>query len=288
MRKYLILSAIMVAVFIFIPGTAKAAEPGMDYAGEILIDTSRNGEAWYVNPQSLMRVYLGRPAEALEQFQSRAVYVNFSNIARLSETEGGENDDEYAEAVSGYVLSPSDLLGAAWYVNPDTKHRMRLAVASDAWEVMGTGKSVSRSVIDSIPEEPEGEPRITNGLAVSDVESADTLNMADGSKVRLIGVDTPSNPDLQEAAISRIKELVADYQITLEADVKRQAADGTPMRFVHARSVNVSHDLVRNGLAFPAIQFPNFRYAEMMIVGSIDAQRNKLGFYNPVYWQNKQ
>lgn len=287
MRKYLVLSAIMLAAFIFIPGTAKAAEPGMDYAGEILIDTSRNGEAWYVNPQSLMRVYLGRPVEALERLRSRAIYVNFSNIARLAETEGGENDDEYAEAVSGFVLSPSDLLGAAWYVNPDTKHRMRLAVASDAWEVMSMGTPVSRSVLESIPAEPEGEPRITNGLAISDVESADTLKMVDGSKVRLIGVDTPSNPDLQEAAINRIKELVADYQVTLEADVKREAPDGTPMRFVHARAVNVSYDLVRNGLAFPAIQFPNFRYAEMMIVGSIDAQRNKLGFYDPVYWQNK-
>ena len=69
--------------------------------GKILIDTGRHGEAWYVNPQSRMKVELGRPADALSRLKDRAVYVGFVNIARLAERDGEKTDAAYAKKVSG-------------------------------------------------------------------------------------------------------------------------------------------------------------------------------------------
>jgi endonuclease YncB( thermonuclease family) len=284
MRRYIWL-ALLAAIFCFLPaGVSAASDPQAEAkanAGRILIDVAAHGEAWYVNPQSLARVYLGRPHEALERLQKRAIYVNFWNISRLAESDGMPNDVEYAKAVAGYVLSPDDLLGAAWYVSPSLGLRLRLATPDDAWLVMKTGVAVSSAVLKAIPIETETEVKPVGEHAVKKIVSADTLDLDDGSRVRLISVDVPSNPDLQQAAMDRIASVIGGRTVMLETDVKDTDAAGNKLRFVRAGDVNLNYDLVRNGLAFHNIEFPNYRYAEQLIVGGLDAMNQKKGFWQP-------
>jgi len=279
--------AFFAAVFCFLPaGVMAAGEPLAEAkanAGRILIDVASHGEAWYVDPQSLTRVYLGRPHEALERLQKRAVYVDFGDISRLAESSGLPNDAEYAQAMSGYVLAPSDLIGAAWYVPPSQSIRLRLATPDDAWQVMTrTGVAVLPAVLKVIPVESEtGEVPPSGEHAVKEIVSADTLVLDDGSRVRLISVDVPSNPDLQQAAMDRIASIVDGRSVMLESDVKDADTAGNKLRFVRAGDINLNYDLVRNGLAFHNIESPNFRYAEQLIVGGLDAMTQKKGFWRP-------
>jgi endonuclease YncB( thermonuclease family) len=291
MRKHYGIALFSLAFACFLPAAAHAAEPvegapvtivataADALAGRVLIDAGRHGEAWYVNPQSRMKVFLGRPADALERLKDRAVFVSFGNIARLAETADASTDAAYGQAVAGDVLAPDDLVGAAWYVNPATGLRMRLATADDAWLVMRTGSPVPHATIDAIPTEPPAAPKVTVARVLKAV-SGDTLELTDGKKVRLLSVSVPSNPDLQAAAMARLDALSAGRTVLLEKDGKDTDANGTEWRFVHAGPANLSYELVRGGLAFQEIDFPNYKYAELLIVGSIDAERLKKGFWN--------
>ena len=282
MRKFLTCAVIVMATFLVLPNVSHAASASPEQLGKILIDGERNGEAWYVNPQTHMKVYLGRPHEALERLSRSGINISFVSIARLSESVAVPQDDEYAVAVSGFVLNPKDVLGASWYVNPVTGRRMRLATPHDAWMVMQTGASVPSSAIDGITEELAPEATFISA-AVVEVESANILKLADGTRVQLLSVEIPDNPELQEAAMALISSRVAHTTVTLERDKKSLAPDATPYRFVHANGVNISHDLIRNGLAFPDIKYPNYRYAEMFQVAFLDAARLEVGFWNPIY-----
>jgi len=256
-----------------------AAAVPAELIGRVVLDVSSHGEAWYVNPQSNMRVYLGRPAEALDRLVARAFLVNYMHIERLAERSGDDYDAEYAAQVAGYIMAPNDLVGAAWYIDPDTQLRRRLATANDAWEIMRTGMPVDSAVLASIPAEPEDAPRVTEA-EVKEVKSADVVGLDDGTEVRLLSVDVPSNEDLQQAAMARLSELLLGRSVRLESDRSNTDQYGRLQRYVHSGDVNVNLDLVRQGLAFHNIESPNYQYADQFIVAGIDAMRHGFGFWS--------
>ena len=287
MRKYLIAACLVVAACLLPDGSrsAQAAAPSSEdlarsYAGQVLIDAARHGEAWWVDPRSLKKVYLGRPHEALERLRQRASLVTFDNIVRVAESEGLAQDAGYAQATAGYVLAPSDVIGAAWYVHPSLKIRLRLATPDDAWLVMKTGTPVASATLDAIAVDADADKPPSGEHAVKRIKTADTLVLDDDSEIRLISVDVPSNPDLQQAAMDRIAAVTAGKKVTLEADVRDTDEAGTKLRFVSVGGLDLSYDLVRNGLAFHDIVSPNFKRAEMIIVGGLDAMNQKKGFWN--------
>ncbi len=280
MRRYSILSIGTAVLACVIPFATHAATYAPDaLLGKILIDTGRHGEAWYVNPQSRMKVALGRPEEALTRLRDRAIYIGFVNIARLAERDGEKTDAAYAKKVAGFVLAPNDVIGAAWYVDPATGLRRRLATPDDAWQIMRVGSPVSSKVLDAIPSEA-ASPLVFSVATVKKAVAGNMLELNDGRKVALISVDVPANPDLQQAAMSKLDALTAGKTVLLEKDGKDKDDQGRTWRFVHAGEANLSYELVRNGLAFHEIDFPNYKYAEMLIVGSLDAARLKRGFWN--------
>jgi endonuclease YncB( thermonuclease family) len=255
------------------------AEVPAHLMGRVLIDVSSHGEAWYVNPRSHMRVFLGRPSDALERLVARAFHVNYMHVERLAEHQGDNHDAEYAATVAGHVMQPNDLIGAAWYIDPDSMLRRRLASANDAWLIMKDGVPVNGATLAGIPVEPDDPPKVSEA-EVAEVKTADTVALDDGSEVRLLSVDIPSNEDLQEAAKSRLRELLLGRKVRLERDWKDTDSSGRRQRYVHSGDVNVNLDLVRRGLAFHNIEYPNYAYAEQLIVAGIDAMRHGFGFWD--------
>ncbi len=279
MRRSVCIGMATVVLACALPLITHAATAPDALLGKILIDTGRHGEAWYVNPQSRMKVELGRPADALSRLKDRAVYVGFVNIARLAERDGEKTDAAYAKKVSGAVLAPDDVIGAAWYVDTVSGLRHRLATPDDAWQIMRTGIPVSSKVLDAIPSEG-ATPTVFSVVQVKHAIAGDTLELIDGTKVVLISVNVPANPALQDAAKLRLDAITAGKTVVLEKDGKDKDADGRTWRFVHAGETNVNYELVRDGLAFQVIDFPNYKYAEMLIVGGLDAARLQRGFWN--------
>ncbi|MEA3248746.1 MAG: thermonuclease family protein [Patescibacteria group bacterium] len=279
MKPKIALITVVTALMALAPLSMARADVPAGLMGRILIDVSSHGEAWYVNPRSHMRVSLGRPREALERLVARAFHVNYMHIERLAERVGDDHDVEYAETVAGHVIQPDDLLGAAWYVDPNSKLRRRLATSHDAWEIMKSGVPVNGDTLAGIPVEQDDPPKITE-VEVTAVKTADIVELDDGSEVRLLSVDIPSNEDLQEAAKSRLRELLLGRKVMLERDWKDTDRSGRMQRYVHSGEVNVNLDLVRRGLAFHNVEYPNFEYAEQLIVAGIDAMRHGFGFWS--------
>ena len=261
-------------------GTRAMETPAEPHLGKVLIDVSSRGEAWYVNPQTRARVFLGRPAEALERLKERAVHVSFANIARLPAAEGEPRDDAYAKAQAGLVMAPDDLVGASWYVDPSTGMRLRLAVPDDAWAIMLRGTPASAATLAAIPVEATAPPAKTALGVVKKVKSADTLELEGGKTVRILSVTTPSNPELQEAAMAKLRPLVEGRTVLLERDHSGDDIDGAALRHVHAGIKNLGYELVRGGLAFHDIKYPDYKYAELLIVGQLDAARSLKGFWD--------
>ncbi|HTM68362.1 MAG TPA: hypothetical protein VL426_03615 [Candidatus Binatia bacterium] len=274
------LAAAAIGWFLPLATHAMEAAPADPNLGKVLLDVSSHGEAWYVNPQTRARVYLGRPEEALERLKDRAVYIGFENIARIGEAEGQPCDADYAKAQAGLVLAPDDLVGAAWYVDPATGMRERLAVPDDAWRIMRAGTPASAATLAAIPVEASVAPEKTAVAIVKKVRNADTLELESGKTVRILSVTTPSNPELQEAAIAKLRPLVEGKPVLLERDRSGDDVDGAMLRHVHAGAANLGYELVRGGLAFHDIKFPDYKYAELYIVGSIDAARLRKGFWD--------
>jgi hypothetical protein len=52
-------------------------------AGRILLQVEKNGEAWYINPLSLSRHYLGRPEDAYEIMRGYGIGISDENIAKI-------------------------------------------------------------------------------------------------------------------------------------------------------------------------------------------------------------
>jgi endonuclease YncB( thermonuclease family) len=276
-----IIAIISLLVMTGVPTALDAAEFPEHLLGRVVIDVSSKGEAWYINPQSRMRVYLGRPEEALERLTARTVYLNYLNIARIApdNAQAEDGDLEYVAQVVGNVMTPNDLIGASWYVDPDRRVRRRLATANDAWRIMQDGVPVSAAQLAGIPIEGLSLPRFSQAR-VAGVVNGTTLSLSDGREVLLLSVSVPDNENLQAAAKTHLEGLLVGKDVVLERDSVNIDAAGRLWRFVHLGEVNVNLDLVRRGLAFDEIDTPNYRYAEQLIVARLDAARHNSGLWN--------
>ncbi len=52
-------------------------------AGRILLQVESNGEAWYVNPKTKLRHYMGRPSNAFELMRAQGVGVSNNNLEKI-------------------------------------------------------------------------------------------------------------------------------------------------------------------------------------------------------------
>ena len=98
---------------------------------------------------------------------------------------------------------------------------------------------------------------------VSRVIDGDTVELIDGERVRLIGIDTPEkgNKCYKESAI-RLSELVEGKDVILERDVEDKDRYGRLLRFIFLYKENINVKLVREGLAKMYTIKPNVKYHE--------------------------
>jgi endonuclease YncB( thermonuclease family) len=108
----------------------------------------------------------------------------------------------------------------------------------------------------------------TNGRAVEVVRivDGDTIVVAiggtRGTKVRLIGIDTPERGDCMfKAATERMRALVEGKSVRLERDVSETDRYGRLLRYVYAGDTFVNAAMVREGFANAATFPPDVAHA---------------------------
>lgn len=75
---------IFIIIFLFFPVLLiKADSIAENTAGRILIAVQSHGEAWYVNPDTLARFYLGRPADAFALMRGQGIGITDNDLKKI-------------------------------------------------------------------------------------------------------------------------------------------------------------------------------------------------------------
>ncbi len=98
-------------------------------------------------------------------------------------------------------------------------------------------------------------------VIVSRVIDGDTVEIASGERVRLLGMNTPElgQPYHDEAA-NRLKEFVEGKSVTLESDINEKDQYGRLLRYVYVDEKFVNAELVKEGYANVYILPPNTKH----------------------------
>lgn len=140
------------------------------------------------------------------------------------------------------------------------------AAASWAW----TSLSGSSPTLEKDPSIP-GPPAAATKAHVKRVVDGDTLQLADGTRVRLIGVNTPETVDPRrpvqaygKEASEFTKKTLTGKDVLLDYDVERRDKYNRALAYVWlADGTFFNAELIRQGYAQTMTIPPNVRYADL-------------------------
>jgi len=101
---------------------------------------------------------------------------------------------------------------------------------------------------------------------VTKVIDGDTVELADGRRVRYLGIDTPESGEYYaEEATARNKELVEGKTVELQRGDRDQDEYGRLLRYVYIDGVFVNAELIVQGYATAYIFDPDDRYSQILV-----------------------
>lgn len=135
--------------------------------------------------------------------------------------------------------------------------------------------------------EPAGGPDDAETALVIDVIDGDTLVVAGGRTVRILGIDTPEthSPNVSgpqpfgAEATDRLADLVAGGRVRLERDVTEVDHYDRELRHVWAGDTLVAEQLLAEGLGHTLIIPPNARHADRLRAAEAEARAAGRGLW---------
>ena len=120
------------------------------------------------------------------------------------------------------------------------------------------------------------------GARVAFVVDGDTVELADGRRVRYIGINTPEVDQPYAAEATAFNEsLVAGREVRLETDAQESDPYGRILAYVWAGDTFVNLELVRQGYAVATTVPPNVRYADAFVRAEREAREAARGLWAP-------
>ncbi|MBI4250539.1 S8 family serine peptidase [Candidatus Uhrbacteria bacterium] len=124
--------------------------------GRILMQVESKGEAWYVRPDTGMRIFMGRPADAFALMRTLGVGIGNTDLERIivagSSKTPTASDLAFAKKHAGKIFLQVQEKGRAWYLHPKELRRYFLGRPSDAFEIMRkTGLGITNKDLLLIP-----------------------------------------------------------------------------------------------------------------------------------------
>ena len=97
--------------------------------------------------------------------------------------------------------------------------------------------------------------------AVTSVIDGDTIDIDDGRRIRLLGIDTPerfTDPECYgDEAFNHLAQLLGDSKVELEYDIEREDSFGRTLAWVRTSELFVNAQMVDDGFACVLIIPPN-------------------------------
>ncbi len=121
---------------------------------------------------------------------------------------------------------------------------------------------------------------------VERVVDGDTIVLANGDRVRYIGINTPESVQpgrpvecYGREAAQKNKDLVQGRRVTLEKDVSDRDSFGRLLRYVYVDGLFVNGELVKGGYAKAAPYPPDTRHHDTFVALQREASRSNLGLW---------
>ncbi|MCK5211517.1 right-handed parallel beta-helix repeat-containing protein [Candidatus Parcubacteria bacterium] len=109
-------------------GPVDAASLADSLSGKILLQVEDNGEAWYINPDTKTRYYMGRPADAFALMRELGLGISNADFDLFNLVAPSR--------LSGQILLRVEENGEAYYVNPENNEMLFLGRPADAFQIM--------------------------------------------------------------------------------------------------------------------------------------------------------
>lgn len=126
--------------------------------GRILLQAQSRGQAWYVNPKTGARSFLGRSNDAFTTMRKQGVGVSNADFERLfGVVPAGHQklyvkNDALGTRLAGSILLQIERNGEAYYLDPANQTGYYLGRPTDAFAVMrGRGLGITDANISEVP-----------------------------------------------------------------------------------------------------------------------------------------
>lgn len=120
---------IISSIFAFSYSSKADSELSDKLAGKILLQIENNGEAWYLDPDSKSRLFLGRPDDAYRIMKELGLGIKAKELATYL-------DSSFPKRLAGKILLSVEEHGEAYYINPDNLKGYYLGIPQDAFNIM--------------------------------------------------------------------------------------------------------------------------------------------------------
>lgn len=118
-------------------------------------------------------------------------------------------------------------------------------------------------------------------LKVQKVIDGDTVELSNGEKVRLIGINTPEKgqPYFKEAK-DALEKLILEREVRLELDIAAKDMYGRTLGYLYVDNEFINQDMIESGYAVVDTVPPNVRYADELVSALDKAKSDCSGMWN--------
>lgn len=144
-----------------------------------------------------------------------------------------------------------------------------------------TGEIVGKPTTTSTSSTSTTTTTVLSLTVVSKVIDGDTIELENGERVRLLGINTlEKGQNYYEEANNRLKELIEGKEVRLEKDVDDKGKYGRLLRYVFINDEFVNLKLVREGYAHVYVIPPNTKYQTDLEKAEEKAKEEGLRIWN--------
>jgi len=156
--------------------SVKAAAPNL--SGRILLQVEKGGQAWYIDPVTYRRAFLGRPEDAFKVMRGFGLGVSNSDLSKIRQSTARR------QKLSGRILLQVENNGAAFYINPADLTLNYLGRPADAFNVMRTlALGISNKNLALIPLDPRYPDTIKSNTSTASSTATSTAIKVSNSQI---------------------------------------------------------------------------------------------------------
>ena len=184
--KQIIYSIFFISLF-FPLNFSQAQELSSKLKGKILLQVEDAGQAWYIEPETQERAYLGRPADAFKIMRELGLGIKHNELEKYL-------NSKFPKRLSGKILLDVENNGEAYYIYPEDLKGYYLNRPDDAFKIMRekglgiTNENLNKiSVLQKYKEEIQNQEatqkiwQVTNTFRGSESENTEPFLLSNGS-----------------------------------------------------------------------------------------------------------